>query len=148
MSVNLISIDEKKLRLWLKTIEDNPVNIKFRINVLLNNLINQYAYREKRPNQIPAIFKKVNMPVLKYVKKPVVIEAIQWDGTNRAEIEDFFDKNRSDESNGSVYLDTVRIRTLEGVMEANVNDWIIKGVTGELYPCKPDIFKMTYDSIG
>jgi hypothetical protein len=41
----------------------------------------------------------------------------------------------------------IQIQTLEGVMEASVGDWIIKGVKGEFYPCKPDIFKMTYEEV-
>lgn len=56
----------------------------------------------------------------KYKKKPVVIEAYQTD-------------------------EEVEIKTLEGVMKANKGDYIIKGVQGELYPCKPDIFYETYE---
>lgn len=59
----------------------------------------------------------------KYVKKPVVIEAYQTDRE-------------------------VFIETLEGTMKADVGDWIIKGVKGEYYPCKPDVFNMTYEKDG
>jgi len=64
----------------------------------------------------------MNTEVRKYRKKPVVIEAYQ---TNTE-------------------LD---IRTLEGVMHANVGDYIITGVHGEIYPCKPDIFEETYEEV-
>ena len=76
---------------------------------------------------------------MKYRKKPVVIEAVQWDGTNWFEIRETF-------GGDSVAL-TVEgtIFTLEGEMTASVGDWIIEGVQGELYPCKSDIFEATYD---
>ena len=77
----------------------------------------------------------------KYRKKPVVIEAVQWTGKNLKEILDFMNwKNANhDEANG------LSIHTLEGNHKANVGDWIIKGVHGEFYPCKPDIFEKTYE---
>lgn len=81
---------------------------------------------------------------MKYRKKPVVIEAVQWTGNNLEEIiifmgvgmeakEDFF------------FEKEITIRTLEGEMTAQKDDWIIKGVKGEFYPCKPDIFEQTYE---
>lgn len=82
--------------------------------------------------------------VKKYVKKPVVIEAVQWTGLNMTEIADFT-------SNGKRYIefdgDVCRIQTLEGVMTASTGDYIIKGVKGEFYPCKPDIFEETYEEV-
>jgi hypothetical protein len=79
---------------------------------------------------------------MKFRKKPVVIEAIQWNGKNYSEVNKFFgcDKFISDG-------DRVVIRTLEGRMLAEVGDWIIKGVKGEFYPCKPDIFEKTYEKV-
>ncbi len=81
---------------------------------------------------------------MKYKKKPVVIEAIQWNGTNMAEIAKFT-------KNSGRYIefedDICRIETLEGIMIASKNDFIIKGVQGEFYPCKPDIFKETYEPV-
>lgn len=74
-----------------------------------------------------------------YTKKPVAIEALQWTGDNKSEIFEFCDKCYMNDSE-------LRIQTLEGAMSASVNDFIIKGVKGEFYACKPDIFKMTYDS--
>ncbi len=77
----------------------------------------------------------------KYRKKPVIIEAIQWNGKNKKEIL-IFSKN-------SMYndIDGMRIITLEGVMKADIDDFIIKGVNGEFYPCKPDIFNKTYERV-
>jgi len=77
----------------------------------------------------------------KYRKKPVVIEAIQFNGRNSADIHEFCgDKVR--EPVGKDYLE---IETLEGVHIASPGDYIIKGIKGEFYPCKPDIFEMTYE---
>ena len=75
-----------------------------------------------------------------YVKKPVVIEACQWTGDNVEEIKKFVEPIAE-------YLEDVQailIHTLEGDMTAEINDYIIKGIKGEFYPCKPDIFKETY----
>jgi hypothetical protein len=79
----------------------------------------------------------------KYRKKPVVIEAIQWDGN--LETLNIFPKEDIENvelRNGDLY-----IQTLEGEMKANIGDYIIRGVKGEYYPCKPDIFEATYDTI-
>ena len=81
--------------------------------------------------------------VKRYVKKPIVIEAIQYDGRNSADIHEFCG-NKVREPVGKDYLE---IETLEGIMRASPGDYIIKGVKGEFYPCKPDVFKMTYDEI-
>lgn len=89
---------------------------------------------------------------MKFRKKPVEIEAMQINVKNEHEVVKW--------SNGCVYVSPVlepgddnlsgvywQINTLEGIMIANPNDWIIKGVKGEFYPCKPDIFEMTYEPI-
>jgi hypothetical protein len=85
---------------------------------------------------------------MKYRKKPVVIEAVQFIESNgkTARFSDYpnwlLDENLMfDEKNNLL------IETLEGVMTANQGDYIIKGVQGELYPCKPDIFEQTYDQL-
>lgn len=82
---------------------------------------------------------------MKYRKKPVIIEAIKYIGTNESKIEIWqFCKNINifwDED------DKVVIPTLEGNMKASVGDYIIRGVNGELYPCKPDIFEKTYEAL-
>ena len=76
----------------------------------------------------------------KYRKKPVVIEAVQWLGDNVKEIEGFAYPN-------GVHEHRVVIQTLEGVMLGNIGDFIIKGVAGEFYPCKPEIFYATYEQV-
>ena len=80
---------------------------------------------------------------MKYRKKPVEIEAIQWTGDNLVEISQFMTNGRYDSK-----TQTIQIETREGTMSANVGDYIIKGVKGEFYPCKPDIFEQTYDKVG
>ena len=85
----------------------------------------------------------------KYRKKPVVIEAIQL--TNESIIEiikwatDYISiKIDTDENDNIIGM---IIPTLEGEMKASMNDYIIKGIQGEFYPCKPDIFEQTYELI-
>lgn len=82
----------------------------------------------------------------KYVKKPVVIDAVQWKGDNRKEIWAFCTLAyfNTDFETGDLKL---MIQTLEGVMEASIGDYIIKGIKGEFYPCKEDIFHLTYDEV-
>lgn len=83
---------------------------------------------------------------MKYRKKPVIIEAVQWSGNNLNEILDFMkDKQPNYYEDDEQKLLT--IQTLEGNMIASVGDYIIKGVQGEFYPCKPDIFKKTYEVV-
>ena len=83
---------------------------------------------------------------MKYRKKPVVIEVVQWNGNNTYEIQDFIENGDWTWVQGSEGFD-LYIHTLEGKMFANVDDYIIKGVQGEFYPCKPDIFEMTYEKV-
>ena len=75
-----------------------------------------------------------------YRKKPVVIEAIQYTKENYGECVDFYGESFC----GSLDDDII-IETLEGKYKVSLGDYIIKGVKGEIYPCKPDIFEMTYD---
>ena len=79
--------------------------------------------------------------IKKYRKKPVVIEAIQWAGNNLSEIYNFIGRTVNNKET------TLVIHTLEGDMEASIGDYIIKGVNGEFYPCKPDIFDKTYEEV-
>lgn len=90
----------------------------------------------------------------KFRKKPVEIEAIQWNGKNKEEVFKFLgypgkytDQTTSISSTNFFWNPSngLWILTLEGQMSASLNDYIIKGVKGEFYPCKPDIFEMTYD---
>lgn len=77
-------------------------------------------------------------------KKPVVIEAIQFTGDNLYEVGEFIG-GFEDEAEPGAIGDCVLIDTMEGVMRADIGDWIIRGVKGEHYPCKPDIFAATYE---
>ena len=87
--------------------------------------------------------------VLTVRKKPVEVQAVLFDGSKES-----LDVINSDKFKGQstrrIELQedgTLAIHTLEGVMRASIGDYIIKGVNGELYPCKPDIFKKTYDVV-
>jgi len=83
------------------------------------------------------------MPLFR--KRPVVIEAVQWTGDNYDEIATFLaagDHPLAFTNDGHRFL---VIGTLEGDHQANPGDWIIKGVQGEFYPCKPNIFDATYE---
>ena len=93
---------------------------------------------------------------MKYRKKPVVIEAIQWSGNNLKEVMEFmgseftYDENTDYITNKFIYYKSTKkmfINTLEGKMEVAKGDYIIKGIKGEFYPCKPDIFINTYDEV-
>ena len=87
---------------------------------------------------------------MKYRKKPVVIDAVQFTGTK----ENYAEISRFCPSAGILPLGNAKgpgencllIKTLEGNHIANYGDWIIKGVKGEFYPCKPDIFELTYEA--
>jgi hypothetical protein len=81
----------------------------------------------------------------KYRKKPVVIDAVQWDGKNISEAMPDWMKEPFNDGTIMRRGNEVDIVTLEGVMTAKPNDFIIRGVNGELYPCKPDIFEKTYE---
>lgn len=77
---------------------------------------------------------------LQYRKKPVIIEAVQFIG-NFDEIERFVGGD-AELRDGELI-----VATLEGPLRAAPNDWIIKGIKGEFYPCKPDIFEATYEVV-
>ena len=92
---------------------------------------------------------------MKYRKKPVVIEAIQWTGLNLEEIKSFVGESLQYDIIDSAWragagvpphVDMV-IKTLEGNHVCTKGDFIIKGVHGEFYPCKPDIFAKTYELV-
>jgi hypothetical protein len=78
---------------------------------------------------------------MKYRKKPVVVEALRFNGDNFKECKNFIGDNYDNT------LNFPNIKTLEGTMAVNTGDWIIKGVKGEFYPCKPDIFELTYEKV-
>ena len=83
---------------------------------------------------------------MKYRKKPVEVEAFRFmiDG----KVPDWFSDAMINETIIPHTNGTCDIKTLEGVMRADFGDYIIKGVHGELYPCKPDVFEKTYEVIG
>lgn len=85
---------------------------------------------------------------MKFRKKPVVIEAYQFTQNTDARNPrpDWFqDAVTRDEV--TTHPDCAFIHTLEGTMRAELGDWVIRGVKGELYPCKPDIFAQTYEAV-
>jgi len=95
---------------------------------------------------------------MRFRKKPVVIEAVRWDGSldSIRAICDWANGDRSDEPSvdyltnedeGFTSPFNVLVHTLEGAMRVTPGDWIIKGVKGEFYPCKPDIFEETYEEV-
>lgn len=85
--------------------------------------------------------------VMKYRKKPLVIEAIQWNGKNTEAATKFIIDGGGDCFLARTIDTPIYIKTLEGTIEANRNDWIIKGVNGEFYPIKDEIFKKTYEAV-
>lgn len=88
---------------------------------------------------------------MRFRKKPVEIEAVQWQGSDVSweVIKEFALEYEMVSSTAVLWrdIDDIRINTLEGVMIAKPGDWIIKGIKGELYPCKPDIFEATYEAV-
>ena len=95
--------------------------------------------------------------IKKYVKKPVEVEAIQLTKENIVEVFDFLDGANYKETKSMEELEDfnqmmlkqgyIEIETLEEYMKASFGDYIIKGIKGEFYPCKPDIFQATYEEV-
>lgn len=87
--------------------------------------------------------------IKKYVKKPIPIEAVQWTGMNRAEIMNFCHDARLvyHEDENEPVIAELYIHTLEGDMHANHGDYIVRGLYGEFYPVKGEIFEKTYEEI-
>jgi hypothetical protein len=80
-----------------------------------------------------------------YRKKPITIEAFKWSG-DVYQIEDpEWIVDLIEHGKVTINFPNMFIETLEGIMKADAGDWIIKGVKGEVYPCKPDIFEATYE---
>ncbi|MDI5767642.1 hypothetical protein MJN71_20830 [Salmonella enterica subsp. enterica serovar Cerro] len=82
----------------------------------------------------------------KFRKKPVIIDAVLWDGKLET-VEEILSGSTCSSVEQDLCDPALIIETLEGKMKADVGDWIIKGVKGELYPCKPDIFEATYQPV-
>lgn len=92
--------------------------------------------------------------IKKYKKKPVIIEAVEWTGDNINEVGEFMGKENCDIEYSNIetihgidIIVEITIHTLEGNMHVDKGDYIIKGIKGEFYPCKPDIFKQTYEAL-
>lgn len=81
---------------------------------------------------------------MKYRKKPLIIDAIQYIGTNKKEILAFAKNNAWPEANSHVITITTIDRNNARI---DLGDWLIRGIKGELYPCKPDIFEATYEEV-
>lgn len=84
---------------------------------------------------------------MKFRKKPVVIEAWQYDGKDGLTWPQWLHDYRSEDLVAYVLGGKIWIPTLEGMMCGEPGDWIIKGIKGEVYPCKPDIFEATYERV-
>lgn len=92
------------------------------------------------------------MTIKQYRKKPVVIEAYQFDGSADFELMNWLNKDMWIAAYVCVIPEDkhgwhLEIETFEGIMTAKPGDYIIRGVHGEFYPCKPDIFELTYESV-
>lgn len=83
----------------------------------------------------------------KYRKKPIVIDAVQWTGKNFDEIIMFCQNTIYWEINRDQNINILEIQTLEGIIQADPGDYIIRGIKDEHYPCKPDIFELTYEKV-
>jgi len=81
---------------------------------------------------------------MKFIKKPIVIDAIKWNGENFEDIKKFIGVSLLAYNPQKL---EILIKTLEGQHLASNGDWIIKGIKGEFYPCKPDIFEITYEAL-
>ena len=79
----------------------------------------------------------------KYRKKPVIIEAFQWNGNNTTELLHWINPDLPPDAEAT----ELTIKTLEGEMRADKGDWIIKGIKGEFYPVKNEIFSLTYEKV-
>ena len=91
---------------------------------------------------------------MKFRKRPIIIDAIQFDGLNLEEVKEFVGDNLSYDildsawqvGKGRPHI-LMKIKTLEGDMNVSEKDYIISGINGEFYPCKPDIFYKTYEEV-
>jgi len=83
--------------------------------------------------------------ITKFRKRPVEIEAVQLTVENGRDVWEWANSKPLYDPAGNVC--GLRIYTLEGTMRADFGDWVIKGVKGEFYPCKPDIFALTYEAV-
>lgn len=85
--------------------------------------------------------------IKKYRKKPVIVEAVQYKGHNSFPLVKKIMGDDFEKVLFRPFSEKLIIPTLEGDIEVSIGDYIIKGVKGEFYPCKPDIFKATYEEV-
>ena len=112
------------------------------------NSCDNCVHKHKSGNELPCVACSVNYSnlfkrrkkTMRYRKKPVEIEAVRWTGENLEEIKEFAKGALVHRGPAGIAIDT-----LEGRMRADKGDYIIKGIKGEFYPCKSDIFEMTYE---
>ena len=83
---------------------------------------------------------------MKFRKRPIIIEAVQWKATKES-WDEIMAMGDISWKPGEMGGETFYITTLEGDMKVSKDDWVIKGVAGEFYPCKPDIFEATYEPV-
>ena len=84
----------------------------------------------------------------KYVKKPIAIEAVQWDGTNTSELMKFSRDVRFIYHEGADNIvPELYVQTREGDLYAKIGDYILKGIKNEVYPCAREIFEATYEEV-
>lgn len=133
---------------------DNRIIIAFAILIVCIFIsYGMHIYYSRRQDEIIERFEKEIAKLkegkqMKYRKKPVVVEAVQWTGDNYDEICNFIGKKvRVIKYTDDEKPVNLIIETLEGDHLASIDDYIIKGVHGEFYPCKPDIFKETYEEV-
>lgn len=129
------------------------------VKELIRGIAEAYgAYPERNKERIEKIIELLKtiipskpLTAMKYTKKPVTIEAVLWDGKQVSEVTPWISQALNTKwGEGSIMRtgDVIEIYTLEGIVRANPGDYIIRGVKGELYPCKPDIFEATYSKEG
>jgi hypothetical protein len=84
---------------------------------------------------------------MRFRKKPVVVDAFKWEGPRSLMPVEFRDMDAGIVNPAYLSTPALEIKTLEGYIVASQGDWIIKGIKGEFYPCKPDIFAATYEPV-
>ncbi|MEI1255982.1 hypothetical protein V8Q34_14660 [Blautia sp. JLR.GB0024] len=133
--VGLVSVNARKALIKHTSFSYRAINKKERLTPLF------FIRRFRRQN-------------MKYRKKPVVIEAVQWTGLNLDEIKKFVGKDLQydiidtawEVGKGAPYV-IIKIHTLKCDHECTKGDYIIKGVNGEFNTCKPDVFAKTYEAV-
>lgn len=82
-----------------------------------------------------------------YIKKRVLVQAVQWKGDNFDEVAQLGDTIFGPYGFGVPNEEWLEIETLEGRMQCSFGDWVIRGIKGECYPCRNDIFQLTYEKV-